>query len=608
MENIRKKVLVVDDDLSILRLLEDYLATNQHLCEVLTADSAEHAIDILSRKNISMVVSDISMPGISGLDLLTTIRDRYPNVKVILITAYGSPTIREEGQRRGCLHFLEKPVRLEKLRQLIVQELREEEGFGGTLKRIQLEDLIQVCCMSSTSTAIRVWEGQDQGIIFVRKGKIVHALCGDAEGEQALYEILTWRSGGFETLDLMESPKTSISKSCEVLIMEGLRLADERAGTLPDTAPACAAYPDDPDLLPQSPCLRVLIVDDSPMMCNILTEMLAADEDIMVVGTAGDGETALEKIEALKPDVITLDVNMPVMDGRTTLKHIMIKNPRPVIILGAMSATASQAHLLDFLRFGAVDFATKPVKNGNGNQAVQQQELIGKVRQAARARVSNFRRTKAAKVVRKPVIRARTSASGHLESLVIISSGAGGYSELMKIIPRLPGSLNTCLVVLQDLPYLFVPPLAEYFNERCEMDVLPLQENSKLLPGCCYMGGSLSDIPLELAVIRDSGRPPAYHLRPLLSENSGNDHGMDRFLAPIADAFADRALVLLLSGADVGDLLGLQRFRAKNGRILAQRSVTSMISDPLESVIQARLIESEMRSEEMVRQILAICH
>ncbi|OQY57830.1 MAG: hypothetical protein B6245_14995 [Desulfobacteraceae bacterium 4572_88] len=602
MENSRKKVLVVDDDLSILRLLEDLLATDQHLCEVLTADSAEHAIDILSQKNVSVVVSDISMPGISGPDLLTTIRDRYPNVKVILITAYGSPTIREEGQRRGCLHFLEKPVRLEKLRQLIVQELREEEGFGGTLKRIQLEYLIQVFCMSPTSIAIRVWEGQNQGIIFVRKGKIIHALCGDAEGEQALYEILTWRSGGFETLDLMESPKTSISKSCEVLIMEGLRLADERAGILPETLPACMAYPDEPDLRPQLSCLRVLIVDDSPMMCRILTGMLAADEEIMVVGTAENGKAALEKIESLKPDVITLDVNMPVMDGRTTLKHIMIKNPCPVIILGAMSLKTSQTHLLDFLRFGAVDFATKPVKNGN--QAVQQQELIGKVRQAARAKVSNFRRTKAAKVVRKPIIRAGTSAPGHLESLVIISSGAGGYSELMKIIPRLPGSLNTCLVVLQNMPYLFVPPLAEHFSERCEMDVLPLEENSELLPGRCYMGGSLSDIPLELAEIRDSGRPPAYHLRSL----PPGTHGMDHFLMPVADAFADRALVLLLSGADVGDLLGLARIRAKNGRILAQRSASSMISDPLEIAIQARLPESEMRSEEMVRQILAICH
>ncbi len=131
-----KKILVVDDEPSLLDLMRNFLTIDQHLYELLTTNNAQEAIEILKREDIALVVSDINMPGISGLDLLAIIRTRYPHIKIILITGYNTPKIQEEVDKSGSLYFLEKPFKFSHLRELIYQEITEKrEGFGGTSER-----------------------------------------------------------------------------------------------------------------------------------------------------------------------------------------------------------------------------------------------------------------------------------------------------------------------------------------------------------------------------------------------------------------------------------------------------------------------------------------
>ena len=205
---------------------------------------------------------------------------------------------------------------------------QDSSGFAGTLRNIQITDIIQMCCLAGASLCIRVTQDSDQGTIYIEDGEIVHAECGTLSGIEAFFTILGWPSGQFET---MESPPTSqptIKEPCQFLLMEAARQADERVLDVADKV----AEEEEPGFS-EAKKLRVLIVDDSPIMSKILTSMLTADPTIDVVGTAKNGEQALKKMKDLAPDLITMDVNMPVMDGSTALKHIMINSPCPVLIM-----------------------------------------------------------------------------------------------------------------------------------------------------------------------------------------------------------------------------------------------------------------------------------
>ncbi len=587
----------MDDDPITLAFLTEFLGVDHEHFGLLTACNGREALKILAREDVFLVVSDIKMPEITGLHLLSEVRTHYPHIEVILMTAYATPEIRDDALQSGCLHFLEKPFEPEELRQLILNQITEKgEGFAGTLKNIQLSDLIQMCCLSSINMAIRVHKGSDQGTIYIQDGEITHAVCEQSHGENAFYEILAWESGGFETLGEISIQEVTIEKNWQFLLMEAARIADEHA-----------IETDEQDIeigeqeilteaiqpLHELDELRVLIVDDSAMMCRILKDILNADKDIVVVGTAKNGEEALEKIDELKPDLITLDVNMPVMDGSTALKHIMIKSPCPVVIISSLAGGA-QENVLDFLRLGAVEFISKPAKNEN--MEAQQQQLIETVKLAAKARISNFKMARAPNIVHKEG--ANEAIEGPCELLVVCNSGAGGYAELIKVIPLLPRELNACLVVLQDMPHEFISPLSDYLNKRSNLMIQPLQGDVQLCGGRCYIG--INEFHLNM-----NSEENGYSLS-LGEAEPGQDRGskgFDHFLQSIAETFSGRILVVLLSGAVVGELDGLRKIKEKNGRIIVQQLHSCMVPYPLEKAIDAQLVESEANPAEIARQI-----
>ncbi|OEU67570.1 MAG: hypothetical protein BA867_03885 [Desulfobacterales bacterium S5133MH16] len=581
-----KKVLIVDDDPAILGLLSKSLSIDNERYEVLTAESGNAALEIISREDIFLVVSDVKMPGITGLHLLAKIRANYPQVKVILMTGFSSEEIRSQVKDNRCLHFLEKPFSTDYLIELIREQIDiRDKGFEGTLKNIQLTDLIQMCCLSALSMGISVSKGSEKGIIYIQDGDIIHAECEDSVGENAFYEIMAWEGGSFETMGVVAAQETTIDKNYQYLLLEVVRMADEKA-----------VKKDDEDeneekiniSLPHEN-IRVLIVDDSPMMCKILSDIIESDEEMEVAGTAGNGEEALKKIGELEPDIITLDVNMPVMGGSTALKHIMIKSPCPVVIISSIGSN-SQMNVIDFLCLGAVDFIKKPVKN---DHFIQQQKMITKrIRLVAKAKINNFQRAKTALVLSKKDDKSDENLP--CDCLVVFHSGAGGYTELIKTVSVLPGDLNACLILLQTMPSEFINPFTEYIDKRSLATILPLQNDSPLLGGRCYVG--TSEYSLKLNSLEKG-----YFL---CSESEVSKSGQtDKFLKSIADCYAKDVLVVLMSGADVGDLDGLRSIKEKSGRIIAQKLNSCMVPYPLEKAIEAGLVDQEASHVEIARQI-----
>jgi YesN/AraC family two-component response regulator len=230
----KKRVLIVDDEEDLTWTLNKKLSKDKDKFDVLLASNGREALDLLSQVPIDVVVSDIKMPEINGLDLLLEIKKRYPTTKVIIMTAYGSPEVRSKAIQGGCLYYIEKPFEINELRSMILDALSEKEGFKGTVSDFQLPDIIQLNCLGRLTSALIIKHENEEGTIYFKNGEIVHAETKDNEGEKAFYQIMAWKGGEFSVKRLMKPPRETIFKSWQNLLLEGLRLVDEASSMAVD--------------------------------------------------------------------------------------------------------------------------------------------------------------------------------------------------------------------------------------------------------------------------------------------------------------------------------------------------------------------------------------
>ncbi len=462
-------------------------------------------------------------------------------------------------------------------------------GFAGTIKNVQLNDLIQMCCLSASSMCIRVTIQNRVGTIYVIDGEIIHADCGKSTGEEAFFRIMGWQAGSFETLKIEQPPEPTIKQNCQFLIMEAARFADEK--NIQSEASNEPAENKSPDKI-----VRVLIVDDSPLMCKILISMLDTDPGIEVVGTAKDGSEAVSMAKELKPDLITLDVNMPVMDGTTAIKHIMIKSPMPVVIMSNLG-TGSSDTIFNFLSLGAVDFMSKPVKNNN--ILIQQQKIVERVHTASRATVKNFRIIKTHKVTAPK--KAFHPFSMEKDCLVVVNSGAGGHCELINgiySISQNQGTHNLAVISLQTLPPAFKAGFSEYLNSRCLFKVSPIGDIAPVLSGCCYIGTNGRNLKIQL-----DDNEPRIVAEELDTASEGSGDYFDGFLTTASDVFKHQLITVLLSGAETGHMEGLKKVKENGGHIIVAKPESSMVSDPLESVVSEGLADMQTGPQKLFEAI-----
>ncbi len=222
-----KRVLLVDDEEDLTWTMSRHLAKDRDQYEVYAVNSGPAALEILSQLPFQLVISDIRMPEMSGLDLLMRIREDYPATKVIIMTAYGSSEIQDEANKRGCFKYIEKPFEINEMRQLILNSLTNKQGFEGQIKDLHLADLIQMSCLGRLNNALSIDHAGDIGVIYFNDGEIIHAHTAHSEGEEAFYEIITWEGGNFSISKEARPSRESIMKGWQSLLLEGLRRADE---------------------------------------------------------------------------------------------------------------------------------------------------------------------------------------------------------------------------------------------------------------------------------------------------------------------------------------------------------------------------------------------
>ncbi|SDF28323.1 protein-glutamate methylesterase/protein-glutamine glutaminase [Sporolituus thermophilus] len=235
--------------------------------------------------------------------------------------------------------------------------------------------------------------------------------------------------------------------------------------------------------------IRVLIVDDSAMMRRMIKNILETDAEIEVVGTARDGEDALVKARESRPDVVTLDVNMPVMDGLTCLVHLLEEQPDIEVVM--LSSLTQEGALTTFeaLELGAFDFVGKPSGTVSANLYIVGKEIIAKVKAAAKHRRRNKR--KAERPVRpSPSLLSgavkRTAAgetSGVAPVVVVIGVSTGGPGTLMEILPKLPADLKAGVIVVQHMPPMFTASFAQRLDAYCRLPFSEARSGDRLFAG-----------------------------------------------------------------------------------------------------------------------------
>lgn len=310
--------------------------------------------------------------------------------------------------------------------------------------------------------------------------------------------------------------------------------------------------------------VRVLIVDDSALVRQVLSEILSQDPGIEVVGTASDPLIAREKIKQLEPDVLTLDVEMPRMDGLTFLQNLMRLRPMPVVMVSSLTETGAQV-TLDALALGAVDFVTKPkldVERGLNHYA---SELCERVRQAARARVARLQPTTSAAASQPAPIRYRTT-----DRLIAIGASTGGTEAIRVILEQMPADAPAT-VITQHIPAAFSKPFAERLDRHSKMTVVQAEDDMPLLAGHAYVapGG------LHLRVQRSGAR-----WRCRLGEDDPirrHRPSVDALFESVAQAAGANASAALLTGMGDDGARGLLALRKAGAATIVQDEASSVV-------------------------------
>ena len=343
--------------------------------------------------------------------------------------------------------------------------------------------------------------------------------------------------------------------------------------------------------------IRVLIVDDSAFMRKVLEEIIRTDPKMEVVGQAKDGREALTMAASLQPDVMTMDINMPRMDGLEATLHIMTQNPRPIVIVSSESRQGA-ASTLRALELGAIDFVTKPSSGIDLDMKNVREELLRKLRMAAKVRVVRTAvRPDAAGVPEAGPQVQSSKESGSVEArfpVVVIAASTGGPATLMRLMPRFPKDFPAAVVLVQHMPATFTSQLSVQLAEVATIRVKDAEANEQLSPGTFYVC------------------PGSHHLRISLTGRLKLDDGPRiSGYRPCADvtfesaaAYAGANVVgVVLTGMGNDGAQGVQAVKAGRGWVLAQDEASSVIFGMPAEAIRTGAVDQVVGIDEMYAAI-----
>jgi two-component system, chemotaxis family, protein-glutamate methylesterase/glutaminase len=352
---------------------------------------------------------------------------------------------------------------------------------------------------------------------------------------------------------------------------------------------------------------RVLVVDDSAFMCKVLESIFNSDSQLQVVGRAKDGREAITLSESLKPDVITMDLNMPHMDGLQATAEIMTNNPRPIVIVSSESKEGASS-TLKALELGAIDFVTKPSSGVDLDMQSVKEELLRKVRVAAKVRVVRTA-SRIANAIQAPQKNAPALAAEFKSSrpslvvensdlrfpIVVLGASTGGPATVMRLAPGFTREFPAAIILVQHMPASFTTQYALQLSEFTGIRVKEAEPNEPIQPGTLYIcpGG-------QHMRITSTGRAE-------LDANSGRIEGylpnIDVTMESVASYAGAMGIGVVLTGMGSDGARGARAIKNAGGYVLAQDEATSVIFGMNAEAIKAGVVDQVLSIDDIYSAI-----
>lgn len=351
--------------------------------------------------------------------------------------------------------------------------------------------------------------------------------------------------------------------------------------------------------------IRVLVVDDSAFMRKVLSDVFAGESDFSVVDTARNGQDALEKIKKHKPDVVTMDIEMPIMDGISALEKIMSECPVPIIMVSSLTRDGANA-TIRALELGAVDFIAKtsgPISSVSGIQA----ELLAKCRAAVKSNLRQITISRS-KSVLAPVTPAPTAKTIQFppltatvtEQIVAIGTSTGGPRALQEILTKLPGNLPCGVIIVQHMPPGFTKSLSERLNALCSLSVKEAEQNDVIRPGLVLIAPGDYHITLERevgkTVVKLNQDPPFGGHRP----------AVDPMMESVAAIYGKNTLGVILTGMGHDGAKGIQLIKKCNGYTIAEDQSTAVVFGMPKSAIELNAVDKIVPLPQVASEIVRV--
>lgn len=338
--------------------------------------------------------------------------------------------------------------------------------------------------------------------------------------------------------------------------------------------------------------IRVLVVDDSALMRGLLTQMISLAPDMEVVGSAPDAQTAREMIKVLNPDVLTLDVQMPKMNGLEFLERLMRLRPMPVVMVSSYTAAGSET-TLKALELGAIDFIGKPRNEGGSSMEAYADELVEKIRAAKGARL---RRAVPPRSEVMPAVLSK--GGGHSGKIVFVGASTGGTEAIKEFLLGIPADCPPILIV-QHMPESFTASFAKRLDGLCAPRVIEAAGNEKVEAGTVYIAPGHSHL-----LLRRSG---SGYLTELSSAPPVNRHrpAVDVLFDSAASLVGKLAIGVILTGMGKDGAQGLLRMRQSGARTFGQDESSCVVYGMPREAFLLGAVEEQCKLDGMAKRVMS---